>query len=175
MASNSPLQSKTTDQLYTQTQIGWVVLIFFGIIAIFSLTMLYLGKHKGPEIFAFGPLVPMILYPTMTIQVYENRLRFFMGPGLIGKSFRFEDIVSCQPVRNRWWHGWGMAYNKDGWIYNVSGFGAIAIEIQHGEKRRKYRLGSAEPERAAAAIQQAMKEAGCSLEQVALPRTLRKP
>ena len=61
------------------------------------------------------------------------------GPGIIRKRVRLSEIVGCEPIRIRWWYGWGIHLTPYGWLYNVSGFDAVAITLQDG---RKFALGT---------------------------------
>ena len=52
--------------------------------------------------------------------------------------------------KNRWYNGWGIRLIPRGWIFNVSGFDAVEIQMKNG---RRYRIGTDEPEALLAAIQ----------------------
>jgi hypothetical protein len=49
------------------------------------------------------------------------------------------EIAGCEPIRIRWWHGWGVYLTPCGWLYNVSGSDAVAITLRDG---RKFALGA---------------------------------
>ena len=55
---------------------------------------------------------------------------------------RLAEIVACEPIRIRWWYGWGIHLTPYGWLYNVSGFDAVAITLRDG---RKFALGTDDP------------------------------
>jgi hypothetical protein len=63
---------------------------------------------------------------------------------------RIAEIASCEPIRIKWWYGWGIHLTPYGWLYNVSGFGAVAITLRNG---RKFALGTDDPKTLTAAIQ----------------------
>jgi hypothetical protein len=46
---------------------------------------------------------------------------------------RLAEIVGCEPIRIRWWYGWGIHLTPYGWLYNVSGFDAVAITLRDGK------------------------------------------
>jgi hypothetical protein len=52
------------------------------------------------------------------------------------------EIVACEPICIRWWYGWGIHLTPYGWLYNVSGFDAVAITLRDG---RKFALGTDDP------------------------------
>jgi hypothetical protein len=64
------------------------------------------------------------------------------GPGIIRKKVRLAEIVRCDPIRIRWWYGWGIHLTPYGWLYNVSGFNAVAITLRDG---RKIAFGTDDP------------------------------
>lgn len=71
------------------------------------------------------------------------------GSGVIRKRFRVEDIRTARSVRNPWYYGWGIRLTPQGWLFNVSGFDAVELELN---SNRKFRIGTDEPHRLRAAI-----------------------
>jgi hypothetical protein len=55
------------------------------------------------------------------------------------RNLRLADIAGCEAIRTRWWYGWGIHLTPYGWLYNVSGFDAVAITLRNG---RKFALGT---------------------------------
>jgi hypothetical protein len=55
---------------------------------------------------------------------------------------RLSEIVGSKPIRIRWWYGWSIHLTPYGWLYNVSGFDAVAITLRDG---RKFALGTDDP------------------------------
>ena len=64
--------------------------------------------------------------------------------GLIRKKVPLAEIAACEPIRIRWWYGWGIHLTPYGWLYNVSGLDAVAITLVNG---RKFALGTDDPQR----------------------------
>jgi hypothetical protein len=60
----------------------------------------------------------------------------------------------CEPIRIRWWYGWGIHVTPCGWLYNVSGFDAVAITLRDG---RKFALGTDDPQELTAGIRDAIR------------------
>ena len=104
----------------------------------------------------FGLLVVcIILFRSLTVTGDDDLIKVRFGPGLIRKNFRFEEIESAKPVRNRWWYGWGIRKIPRGWLFNVSGLDAVELSMKNG---RIYRIGTDEPQILNEFIQRKLKE-----------------
>ena len=68
---------------------------------------------------------------------------------LFKKKVPLAQIIACEPIRIRWWYGWGIHLTPYGWLYNVSGLDAVAIALRTG---RKFGLGTDDPHGLVAAI-----------------------
>ena len=90
------------------------------------------------------------LFHSLTVEITEGELRWRFGPGLIRKRVPLDQIVSVQAVRTNWLEGWGIHLSRYGWLYNVSGFDAVAIKMKNGQH---FALGTDEPEKLAAQLQ----------------------
>ena len=97
-----------------------------------------------------------ILFHCLTVRVSDGAIRLSFGIGLIGKSFAISGIESTKVTQSRWYNGWGIKMIKGGWLFNVSGFGAVELNMKNG---KRYMIGSDEPDRLHEAIEAAM--AGC--------------
>ena len=95
-------------------------------------------------------LITLALFYNLTIRIDGEVLCASFGAGLIRKKVRLADIARCEPIRIRWWYGWGIHLTPYGWLYNVSGFDAVAITLQNG---KKFALGSDDPQGLADAIE----------------------
>jgi len=60
-------------------------------------------------------------------------------------------------VHNHWYYGRGIKLTPHGWLFNVSGFDAVEIQLKNG---RKYRIGTDEPDALLAAIESAALDTG---------------
>ena len=94
-------------------------------------------------------LVALVLFYKLTITINEETLCASFGIGTIRKRVSVANIVACEPIRIRWWYGWGIHLTPYGWLYNVSGLDAVAITLRNG---RKLALGTDDPQGLAAAI-----------------------
>ena len=88
-------------------------------------------------------LVCLVLFYRLKITIEDETLCASFGPGFIGKSVRLADIAGCERSAFRWWYGWGIHVTPYGWLYNVSGFDAVAITLRNG---RKFALGTDDPD-----------------------------
>ena len=107
---------------------------------------------------AFRPIlvaIPILvlcgwLFHSLTIEIIGGELHWRFGPGLIRKWVALDMIVSAEPVRTNVIEGWGIHLSRFGWLYNVSGFDAVAIRMKNGQH---FALGTDEPEALCRALQ----------------------
>ena len=127
---------------YEHTQIGHVIIwpmLAIILIASGGLT----GHHAPPVIISTILLICLVLFYRLKITIEDETLCASFGPGVIRKRVRLAEIVGCDPIRIRWWYGWGIHLTPCGWLYNVSGFDAVAIRLHDG---RRFALGTDDPQ-----------------------------
>jgi hypothetical protein len=133
---------------YEHTQIGHVII--WSLLAIILIASGGLISHHPPLIIvSIVLLVSVALFYRLKITIEDGTLCASFGPGIIRKRVRVAEIVGCEPIRIRWWYGWGIHLTPYGWLYNVSGFDAIAITLRDG---KKIALGTDDPHGLAEAI-----------------------
>jgi len=133
---------------YEHTQIGHVII--WSLVAIILIASGGLISHRTPPIIvSIVLLVCLVLFYRLKITIHEDFLCASFGPGIIRKRLRLAEIVECEPIRIRWWYGWGIHLTPRGWLYNVSGFDAVAITLRDG---KKFAFGTNDPHGLAAAI-----------------------
>jgi hypothetical protein len=126
---------------YKHTQIGHVII--WSLLAIILIASGGLVGHNAPPaIISIILLVCLVLFYRLKITIEDETLCASFGPGIIRKRVRLAEIVRCEPIRIRWWYGWGIHLTPYGWLYNVSGFDAVAISLHDG---RKIALGTDDP------------------------------
>jgi hypothetical protein len=81
-----------------------------------------LGHPAPPQIVSIIALVSLVLFYRLKITIDDKTLYASIGAGIIRKKVRLAQIAGCEPVRIRWWNGWGIHLTPHGWLYNVSGF-----------------------------------------------------
>jgi hypothetical protein len=138
---------------YRHTQIGTVLLTSLGA-AMLLVGALLLTYGSDPLLLAVLALLALIavLSPSLTVEIRGEALRLWFGPGLIHKQIAVATIRACAVVQNPWWYGWGIRLTPHGWLYNVSGLGAVELTFQNG---RRLRIGTDEPDHLCQAIERA--------------------
>ena len=99
-------------------------------------------QREPPVVVLIILLVCLVLFYRLRITIEDETLRASFGPGIIRKRVRIAEIAGCEPIRIRWWYGWGIDVTPYGWLYNVCGFDAVAITLRDG---RKFALGTDDP------------------------------
>ena len=134
---------------------SWV--FFFGVLAV---VMLVLGQKEAA--IGLGVVTVMAavilgivyaLFHSLTVRVSRSDIALSFGVGLIRKQFPIGDISSASIVQNRWYNGFGIRKIRGGWLYNVSGFDAIEIQLKN---ERKYRIGTNQPKELLSAVESAL-------------------
>ena len=84
-------------------------------------------------------------------------MKIKFGYGIFRKSYLLKDIASVKTVKNHWYYGWGIRYwvPTRMWVYNVSGFDAVEIQMRNGRIKR---IGTDEPRKLEQAIQQVINQ-----------------
>ena len=137
---------------YQHTQIGHAIV--WSLLAIILVVNGGLGHHAPPLAVSIMLLVCLILFYRLNVTIDDEMLCASFGPGIIRKTVPLADIVRCEPIRIRWWYGWGIHVTSCGWLYNVSGFDAVAITLRDG---RKLALGTDDPHGLTAGIRDAIR------------------
>jgi hypothetical protein len=141
---------------YEHTQIGYLLLILYSAVLLF---IGYLINVTGFTPFSLAGLIIMVialgLFATLTVVVDEQMIKIRFGLGIIRKGFRLKDIEAYRVVENPWYYGWGVRYTLRGWLFNVSGFSAIEIQMKNG---KLYRIGTDDPEGLAKAVGEALND-----------------
>jgi hypothetical protein len=143
---------------YKKRQTAWVIILLFMPIILFFLYIIYhqevlgkpFGDNPGPSVlylgFAIFSLILLSLFSHLTVTGYTNHLRIAFGIGLIRKKFYFKDIKNCSTEKTPWYYGWGIRKIPGGWLYNVSGFWSVQLNMKNG---KMYRIGTDEPKKLA--------------------------
>ena len=129
---------------YEQTQIGHLIVwSLLAIILIASGGSIGSSAHRGPSVVvSIILLVCLVLFYKLRITIEDETLCPSFGSGIIRKRVRLAEIVRCEAIRIRWWYGWGIHLTPCGWLYNISGFDAVAMTLRDG---RNFALGTDDP------------------------------
>ena len=135
---------------YRHTQLGRTLL--YPMIAIASvlaiIAVLFAAARLAFLIAILVLSIPAIFYK-LTIAIDDVYVRAIFGPGFTFRKIKLSNVEACEPIRIRWWYGWGVHLTPYGWLYNVSGWDAVAITLRNG---RRVSLGTDQPEELCAAI-----------------------
>ncbi len=134
---------------------SWV--FFFGLLAVVMLALVQkeaaIGLGVVTVILAVILGIVCALFHSLTVRVTRSDIALSFGVGLIRKQFPISDISRARIVQNRWYNGFGIRKIRGGWLYNVSGFDAIEIQLKN---ERKYRIGTNQPKELLAAVESAI-------------------
>jgi len=133
---------------YKHTQIGYLIIGgLFGIAIFLAITGIVAPAGRGglliSAIIEVILLICAIVFSKLAIKIDGESLEASFATGLIRKKVPLAEIAACEPIRIRWWYGWGIHLTPYGWLYNVSGLDAVAITLVNG---RKFALGSDDPQ-----------------------------
>jgi hypothetical protein len=135
---------------YEHRQTGFAIIYALGLPALIPLAVGAFSPAARPALLlALVLLLSVLLFWKLTIKVDNESLLASFGLGLIHKKVPVANITACEPIRIRWWWGWGIHLTPYGWLYNVSGFDAVVITMRNG---RRFCLGTDQPNELVAAI-----------------------
>lgn len=138
---------------YRHTQKSkWLI----GILCLYTFIMLGVATFLDDPAFWAASFALLVLvgaiawlFSSLTVEVTETELTWFFGPGFWRKSIVRSDVVQATAVRTKWWYGWGIRITPRGWLYNVHGLDAVAVEQRGG---RTTLIGTDEPDAVIAAL-----------------------
>lgn len=140
---------------YEHTQRGTVLLVTFLLTALFLLALGTLAPTEREVLYIVIGILAIcgFLFSSLTIQITDRALRWQFGPGLIRKEVPLREIERAEVVETTFLQGWGIHYTSRGWLYNVSGFQAVAVNLKSG---KRFLLGTDEPEELLTALRHAL-------------------
>lgn len=139
---------------YQHTQIGYFL------ITLYSIVVLFLGYFNIMTNFHPLTLTALIIiliilatFARLTVTVDNQTIKIQFGVRIIRKVFQLNDLETYRVVKNPWYYGWGIRFTPRGWLFNVSGFSAIELQMKNG---KLYRIGTDEPNNLARALDEAL-------------------
>jgi hypothetical protein len=140
---------------YEHTQRGTVLLVTFLGAVLFLLALDRLVPAARGLLLGLIGILGMcgFLFSSLTIQITDRVLRWQFGPGFIRKEVPLAEIESVEVTETTFLQGWGIHRTSRGWLYNVSGFRAVALRLKSG---KTFLLGTDEPGRLRVALLQAL-------------------
>lgn len=140
--------------IYDHTQIGYlIIVVILGIIVFLAGMVMIIPVHYAEYAVVIAVITVLFFFSSLKVRIDEDRIHVIYGIGLIRFRFRVNDVESCSVVNNPWYYGWGIRLTPHGWLFNVSGFHAVQIEMRTG---KKYRIGTDEPDKLARTINQSI-------------------
>ena len=138
---------------YRRTQFGtFTVVSVAAAIAVLLLISASTDLHAVSIAVLVVLVIALALFYSLTIDVNDRKFLCFFGLGLVRRTFLLTEVVAARRVRNRWYYGWGIRLTSSGWMFNVSGFDAVELELISGTR---FRIGTDRPDEVVQAIQQA--------------------
>ena len=139
---------------YKHTQIGYFLLILYGaVVLLIGSINIMAAFHPLALIGLIIVLVVLGTFSRLTVTVDDQMIRIQFGLRIIRKTFRLNEITACRAVKNPWYYGWGIRFTPRGWLFNVSGFSAIELQMKSG---KRYRIGTDDPDNLASALDEAL-------------------
>jgi hypothetical protein len=140
----------------TYTQYGIFSIIILSLFALIGIVLLIIFGFKDTFISGVLLLVTLIMliclliFYKLTISIDNKIVSFKLGAGFISRTYSLLDIQSCQAVKNKPLYGIGIRIIPEGWLYNVSGLGAV--ELRFKSKSSVVRIGTDKPDEIAGYI-----------------------
>src|ERR1700726_3742353 len=129
---------------YRHTQPGTLILIACLLAGAFGVALAW----RAGQWPASGALIVMmigtaVLFSSLTVEVNDNELRWYFGPGLWTYRLPLNEIKDVAVVRNHWWSGFGIRMARGFRLYNVSGLDAVELRVGPDDVRR---IGTDDPQ-----------------------------
>jgi hypothetical protein len=137
---------------YEHTQTGYALICGLFVAAFAFAFARFFQTSPQREIFLVVSilfLITIVAFYKLTITIDGEILCASFGVGLARKKVALAEIAAFEPIRIRWWYGWGIHLTPYGWLFNVAGLDAVAITLHDG---RKFALGTDDPDGLVAAI-----------------------
>jgi hypothetical protein len=153
------MHKSVTTKTYQHTQTGWLALVAnaFGFMVAFwvlSLVSLDGAARTMLLLLVIGLVLTTITFSSLTTSVDGENFRAHFGPlKWPGKTVELADIAGALSTRTSMTAGWGIRITTRGWLYSVSGRGAIIVGLCDN---KQFLIGTDDPEGLAKAINDAL-------------------
>ena len=141
-------------QRYKHTQIGWVsiIAVVAGALLIAWVGLIGSAPRNVLQLTVGVILLVAFVFSYQTIEVSDTSVTSRFGLGILAKRLPLSEISDVQYMPSRWYDGWGLRLTTRGWLYNVSGFGAVEFTMREGGR---VRFGTDDSENLIAAVKEA--------------------
>lgn len=140
---------------YEHRQFAVAILVSLLFAGLGCLVLGFLVPPQARCILALAPLFLTLafLFSSLTVEVTQESLRWWFGPGFMRKQVPLAAVGTVEVTETKFIEGWGVHLTSRGWLYNVSGYGAVLVTQKDG---KRFMLGSDEPETLVEAIRSAL-------------------
>jgi hypothetical protein len=107
------------------------------------------GQRPASIVLIAIMLAAAVLFSSLTVEISNNELRWYFGPGLWTYRLPLTSIENVTVVRNHWWNGYGIRMAPGFRLYNVSGLDAVELCVGANDVRR---IGTDDPQGLAQAL-----------------------
>ena len=78
-------------------------------------------------------------FADLTVRDEGDALAIRFGPlPLFRKRIPYDQMVKVEPERSSWLDGWGIHFNRQGWIFNLWGFDCVRVTLH----KKSLRIGT---------------------------------
>ena len=135
---------------YRHTQQAFTPLaIWIGFVVVLGIVVPMEEWARWIGVFVLVTTLAMLVFSRLTVTVTNEIVVSSFGFGWPKHTEKVSGVRTAYEVRNSWMHGWGIRKISGGWMYNVSGYDAVELDLASG---KKFRIGTDEPTDLAAAI-----------------------
>jgi len=109
-----------------------------GVVAIllFQVGLVGTAPRLVLQIVALTLVIAAITFSYQTIEVNDTEVVSRFALGILPKRIALADITRVEYAPSSWFEGWGIRLTTRGWLYNVSGFGAVEFTMRDGNRMR---------------------------------------
>ena len=112
---------------------GVVFLLTGALIGYVSLAIIAEGRWAAAALMIILYALGVVLFYSFTIEISEEKLKFYFGIGLIRKTYLISEIESVRQVVNPWYYFWGAKSIPGGWFYAIAPGEAVEIILKNGK------------------------------------------
>lgn len=135
--------------IYEHTQASFLWLGGFALASLITAAMALTSGHWAAWLAFLMVSLILVLMPTLKVSIRGDALVCQFGPGVIRRTIPMAQIAAVEQVTSRWYYGWGIRLTPHGWMWNISGLGAVELRLADGSR---FRIGSDQPDALADAI-----------------------
>ena len=136
---------------------GVVFLVTGALIGYAALAIIAEGRWVAAALMIILYALGVVLFYSFTIEISEEKLKFYFGIGLIRKTYLISEIEFVRQVVNPWYYFWGAKSIPGGWFYAIAPGEAVEIILKNG---KIVQLGTNQSGELKEAITKAMRRIG---------------